>query len=424
MIASYETGLFAADDDYRVPDIVVSRAADRSQRGVDGTAELVVELRSPGDESYEKLPWYAARGVTEMLIVDPTTRRFELYRNDGGTAVAVAPDADGGVTLDTLGVRLLTVETERRTTAAGHHRRRLDRLLRRPPAIWGRSVADVDTDSPQMADDTDLPQMWGWGQVSKPTPRRSRARSQRPRRPVASSRTRARLVYWMTAQRSGSGGNGIGWRRTSVSSVRSVRRPRRRSRAARAPKRLAPTPRPVNPTAQPIRPPAAVCIVGVKRLVESTAPPQAWVTRDAVERRERVDEVAVEQGVDRVVALVALVDPAAEVVRRLPPTEQDPPVGGRPVVVELVAGVGDPDPLDASRSLATASSDSGSVTITWSYTGATNARRRRSSGGEAFVHNSTLPARTIGPVGERGVDAVAAAAQAGDVRVLGERAPR
>jgi Uma2 family endonuclease len=109
LVASNETGLFAADDDYRVPDIVVSLPANCSHRGVDDTAELVVELRSPGDESYEKLPWYAARGVTEMLIVDPATRRFELYRNDDGTPVPVVPDDDGGMTLETLGVRLLTV---------------------------------------------------------------------------------------------------------------------------------------------------------------------------------------------------------------------------------------------------------------------------------------------------------------------------
>ena len=39
------------------------------------------------------------------------TRRFELYRNDRGTAVVVAPGDDGGVTLDTLGVRLLSVDS-------------------------------------------------------------------------------------------------------------------------------------------------------------------------------------------------------------------------------------------------------------------------------------------------------------------------
>jgi Uma2 family endonuclease len=123
LVASNETGLFAADDDYRVPDIVVSQSDNCSQRGVDDTAELVVELRSPGDESYEKLPWYAVRGVAEILIVDPGTRQFELYRTEGGTAVDVAPDVDGGVTLDTLGARMLTVTTEHgprlRVTADG-----------------------------------------------------------------------------------------------------------------------------------------------------------------------------------------------------------------------------------------------------------------------------------------------------------------
>ena len=74
LIASHETGLFAADDDYRVPDLIASLPLNCSRRGVDDTAELVVELRSPGDESDEKLPWYAGRGVTEMLIVDPATR--------------------------------------------------------------------------------------------------------------------------------------------------------------------------------------------------------------------------------------------------------------------------------------------------------------------------------------------------------------
>lgn len=111
LVASIETGLFAADDDYRVPDLIASQPLNCTHRGVDDTAELVVELRSPGDESYEKLPWYAARGVKDMLIVDPTTRRFELYRNDSGTAVMVQPDDDGSITLATLGVRLLTVAT-------------------------------------------------------------------------------------------------------------------------------------------------------------------------------------------------------------------------------------------------------------------------------------------------------------------------
>jgi Uma2 family endonuclease len=109
LVASVETGLFAADDDYRVPDLIVTRPAQRTHRGVDDTAELVVELRSPHDETDEKLPWYAARGVTEILVVDPPTRAIELYLSENGDPIAVTPDDGVGVTLATLGVLLSTV---------------------------------------------------------------------------------------------------------------------------------------------------------------------------------------------------------------------------------------------------------------------------------------------------------------------------
>ncbi len=35
------------------------------------TAALVVEIVSPGDKTWEKLPFYAAHSVDESLIVDP-----------------------------------------------------------------------------------------------------------------------------------------------------------------------------------------------------------------------------------------------------------------------------------------------------------------------------------------------------------------
>jgi Uma2 family endonuclease len=35
------------------------------------SAALVIEIVSPGDESWEKLPFYAAHDVDEVLIVDP-----------------------------------------------------------------------------------------------------------------------------------------------------------------------------------------------------------------------------------------------------------------------------------------------------------------------------------------------------------------
>jgi Uma2 family endonuclease len=72
---------------------------------------MVVELRSPRDESYDKLDWYAVRGVTEALIIDPPTRAVERYALRGGAYRLVQPDAEGMVTSEVLGVRLGPVET-------------------------------------------------------------------------------------------------------------------------------------------------------------------------------------------------------------------------------------------------------------------------------------------------------------------------
>ena len=60
-------------DDFRVPDGGLHRpgAADMWHP----TAALVLEILSPGDESWVKLPFYAAHHVDEVLIVDPDTRR-------------------------------------------------------------------------------------------------------------------------------------------------------------------------------------------------------------------------------------------------------------------------------------------------------------------------------------------------------------
>ncbi len=60
-------------DDYRVPDGGLHRP------GASGvwhpTAALVIEIVSPGDETWDKLRFYAAHQVDELLIVDPQDRR-------------------------------------------------------------------------------------------------------------------------------------------------------------------------------------------------------------------------------------------------------------------------------------------------------------------------------------------------------------
>ena len=101
------TGLYAADDDWRVPDQQYVRPAHLSDRGSEG-AELVVEVLSPGDETRDKLPWYAAAGVREVLLVDPHTYAVELHRLDAGRLSAVEPDPSGGVSSAVLGCTLKT----------------------------------------------------------------------------------------------------------------------------------------------------------------------------------------------------------------------------------------------------------------------------------------------------------------------------
>lgn len=80
-------GLYSAESDWRVPDQLYARRDQLREQRFRG-AVLVVEIRSPGDESYEKLPFYAAVGVPEVLIIDRATKSVELFRlGDGRYAI-------------------------------------------------------------------------------------------------------------------------------------------------------------------------------------------------------------------------------------------------------------------------------------------------------------------------------------------------
>ncbi len=104
-----ETGYYAGDDDYRVPDLVIAGDDARTERGVEGPAALVVEIRSPHDETDAKLGWYTAHGAAEILVIDPDTRAAELYVSRDHTPVLVQADADGVLRLG-IGATVATVE--------------------------------------------------------------------------------------------------------------------------------------------------------------------------------------------------------------------------------------------------------------------------------------------------------------------------
>jgi len=72
LLAVGEFNLGESEHDFRVPDGGLHRP------GAAGvwlsTAAVVVEVLSPGDETWQKLPFYAEHDVDEVLIVDPGER--------------------------------------------------------------------------------------------------------------------------------------------------------------------------------------------------------------------------------------------------------------------------------------------------------------------------------------------------------------
>jgi Uma2 family endonuclease len=105
----YEAGVFRpghAERDYRQPDLLLARPDQMKPRGIEGPCELVIEILSPHDETYEKLPFYAELGVREVWVLDPDTRAIELFVLRGGKLHAALPDDSGGVRSPILGVTL------------------------------------------------------------------------------------------------------------------------------------------------------------------------------------------------------------------------------------------------------------------------------------------------------------------------------
>jgi hypothetical protein len=93
MQPSLAAGLRVADagnlgeaDDYRIPDVVVYTPTGSDPTDVWlPTAAVAVEIRSPGEAHEEKLPFYAARHVSEVVLVDPDGRTVRW--------LALTPDA-------------------------------------------------------------------------------------------------------------------------------------------------------------------------------------------------------------------------------------------------------------------------------------------------------------------------------------------
>jgi hypothetical protein len=83
----HEFNVGESEQDFRVPDGGLHRPG---ATGVwHATAAAVVEILSPGDESWKKLSFYADHHVDEVLLVDPTERTVTWLALRGGAYVAV-----------------------------------------------------------------------------------------------------------------------------------------------------------------------------------------------------------------------------------------------------------------------------------------------------------------------------------------------
>ena len=97
------------DKNYRIPDLVLltpdCAAVNRSEY-LEGAPTVVVEIHSPGDEAYEKLPFYAELGVPEVWIIDRDSRRPEVHVLGHGEYEVCRPANDGWIRSEATGIEL------------------------------------------------------------------------------------------------------------------------------------------------------------------------------------------------------------------------------------------------------------------------------------------------------------------------------
>lgn len=73
---------------------------------MEGRAGPAIKIRSPGDETFEKIGWYGRVGVAELLVVDRDTRAVRHWVADGPVPAETEPDGDSSFACQALPVRL------------------------------------------------------------------------------------------------------------------------------------------------------------------------------------------------------------------------------------------------------------------------------------------------------------------------------
>ena len=102
------------DQDYRIPDVCVMRP-DRLPQGeaMFVRPNVVFEIRFPGDETDEKLSFYAAVGVEAVVVVEPDTNATQVFGLSSGELVLRPPSANGWTPIRPIEVELRTDRIDR-----------------------------------------------------------------------------------------------------------------------------------------------------------------------------------------------------------------------------------------------------------------------------------------------------------------------
>ncbi len=99
---------------YRIPDIVlITRDRQHYDLGdyIAGPPLVVIEIRSPDDESYDKLEFYREFGIPEVWILDPIARTTDLLVLSGERYSTGPADSQGWTTSPSTKVMLRFLES-------------------------------------------------------------------------------------------------------------------------------------------------------------------------------------------------------------------------------------------------------------------------------------------------------------------------
>jgi Uma2 family endonuclease len=99
---------------YRIPDLTFVAAGREHILHEDGVRaagpDAVIEIRSPGDDTYEKLPFYATIGTREVIVINRDTKQPEIYRLAGNEFVVLQANALGWLRAETMNMRFRRID--------------------------------------------------------------------------------------------------------------------------------------------------------------------------------------------------------------------------------------------------------------------------------------------------------------------------